>query len=283
MTMKEGKHKAGVYVPQMGIDYPTDDPTVRLVKVKVQDSSKGRFQFDETYPYLDESFGYKFNRVLNAFVLSVLDAAFHRVCLGLKIEGRENLRKYKEQLKGGAITVGNHVWREDAVMIFHAVRKYYRMHMPVFAKHLNNPGFYWMLRYMGGVPVPESLAGMRGFNAAFDKFNADGDWIHVFPEAVRWDYYTWLKPFHKGTFTMAYKYNVPVVPCVITFRERKGLFLLTGKKNMPLFTVKVLEPVFIDKSLPRRDAVKDLILRVRAEMKEAMGIIENPWPDIYED
>ena len=281
--MKEFKHKEGVYVPDIGIDYPKDDPSTRLVEVKVQDSSQGRWQFDETYPYIDNSFGYRFNRRLNAFLLSTLIAAYHRICLGLRIEGRENLRKYRKELKGGAVTVCNHVWREDAVMVFHAVRKYYHMHMPVYAKHLNNPGFYWMLRYMGGVPVPESLAGMRGFNAAFDSFHEKGDWIHVFPEAVRWDCYTYLRPFHKGTFTMAWKYGCPVVPCVVTFRERKGIFRLTGKKRIPLFTIRILEPVFADKTLNRRDSVKDLALRVHKEMEEAIGVINNPWPAIYED
>lgn len=281
--MREFKHKEGVYVPDIGIDYPTEDASTRLVEVKVQDSSQGRWQFDETYPYIDNSFGYRLNRRLNAFLLSTIIALYHRICLGLRIRGRGYLRKYKKELKGGAITVCNHVWREDAVMVFHAVRKYYHMHMPVYAKHLNNPGFYWMLRYMGGVPVPESLAGMRGFNSAFDSFHEKGDWIHVFPEAVRWDCYSYIRPFHKGTFTMAYKYDCPVVPCVVTFRERKGIFRLTGKKRIPLFTINILEPVFVNKNLPRRAAVEDLCRRVHAEMEEAAGIINNPWPAIYED
>lgn len=281
--MKDFKHKEGVYVPNIGIDYPTDDASKRLVEVKVEDSSKGRWQFDETYPYIDNSFSYKFNRLLNAAFQSIIVALYHRICLGLRIRGRDILRKYKKELKGGALTVCNHVWREDAVMVYHAVRRYYTMHMPVYAKHLNNPGFYWMLRFMGGVPVPESLAGMRGFNAAFDSFHEKGEWIHVFPEAVRWDCYSFIRPFHKGTFTMAYKYGCPVVPCVITYRERKGIFRLTGKKQLPLFTIRILEPVFPNKELNRKDAILDMVTRAHAEMVEAAGIVNNPWPAIHED
>lgn len=271
----KGKYEVGkgVYIPDMGIDYP-DDPFERLVKVKVEDSSKGRFRFDDSYPYLDNSFSYKFNRVINAFVLSCLDALYHRVCLGLKIEGRENLRG----IKGCAVSVSNHVWREDASMICHAVRRYYRMHLPIYAKHFNNPSFYWMIRYMGGVPVPEGMAGMRGFNAAFDEFHRKGEWIHVFPEEVRWDYHKFIRPFRKGAFTMAYKYNVPIVPCVITYRERKGIFRLTGKKSMPLFTVKVLEPIWPDKTKNRREGVDELLRKAHAAMEKGAGIIVNPWP-----
>lgn len=278
----EYKVKEGVYIPDMGIDYP-DDPFQRLVKVKVQDSTQGRFRFDETYPYIDHSFKYRFNRRLNAFVLSCIDALYHRVCLGLKIEGRENLRKYKKELSRGAVSVSNHVWREDASMICHAVQKYYTMHIPMYAKHFNNKFFYWMIRYMGGVPVPESMAGMRGFNDAFDEFHSKGEWIHVFPEEVRWDYHKFIRPFRKGAFSMAYKYDVPIVPCVITYRERKGIFRLTGKKNVPLFTVKVLEPIFPDKSKNRKEEVDELIRKSHAAMEAAAGIELNPWPALPEE
>ena len=55
------KVKDGVYIPDIGIDYPTDNPYKRLLNVEVEDSSKGRFQFDETYPYLDDSWRFKLN------------------------------------------------------------------------------------------------------------------------------------------------------------------------------------------------------------------------------
>ena len=82
---------------------------------------------------------------------------------------------------------------------------------------------------------------------------------------------------------MAYKYGCPVVPCVITYRERKGIFRLTGKKQLPLFTIRILEPVFPNKELNRKDAILDMVTRAHEEMKKAAGIIDNPWPSIYED
>ena len=44
------KVKEGVCIPDVGMDYPTDDPYRRLLKVEVEDSSKGKYQFDETFP-----------------------------------------------------------------------------------------------------------------------------------------------------------------------------------------------------------------------------------------
>ena len=114
------------------IKYP-DYPFTRMVNVKVKDSSTGRFQFDDTYPYLDDSFSYKFNRCVNAFVLRWLDNIYHRVCLGLRIEGRDILKKYKKELADGGVSICNHVFREDAVMVCRALGKYRTMHIPVFA------------------------------------------------------------------------------------------------------------------------------------------------------
>lgn len=258
--------------------YP-DNPYTRLVKVKVEDSSQGRFQFDDTYPYLDDSFNYKFNRAVNAFVLRWLDNIYHRVCLGLRIEGRDILKKYKKELSKGGVSICNHVFREDTVMVCRALNRYRSFHLPMYAKHLNKSKiYYWMLRYLGGIPIAETSGGMREFNNALDTYNSRGEWIHVFPEEVRWDYYQYIRPFRKGAFTMAYKYNCPLVPIVVTFRDRKGFFRLTGPKDVPLFTIKILEPVFPDRTQTRKSDVERMLQEAHSRMVEGAGIKDNPWP-----
>ena len=260
------------------IKYP-DYPFTRMMKVKVEDSSKGRYQFDENYPYLDDSFNYKFNRAINAFVLRWIDNIYHRVCLGLRIEGREILKKYKKELSKGGVSICNHVFREDTVMVCRALNKYRSFHLPIFAKHLNASRlFYWMIRYLGGIPIAENMAGMRKFNEALDTYHERGEWIHVFPEEVRWDFYPYIRPFRKGAFTMAYKYNCPLLPMVIIFRERKGFFRLTGSKDTPLFTIKILEPVFPDRTKTRESEVNRMMAESHERMVKAAGIENNPWP-----
>lgn len=260
------------------IKYP-DNPFERMVKVKVKDSSKGKYQFDENYPYLDDSFGYKVNRALNAFVLRWIDNLYHRVCFGLRIEGRDILKKYRKELSHGGVSICNHVFREDAVFVSRALNKYRSMHIPVFAKHLNNSHlFYWFIRYLGGVPIAETMSGMKKFNEAFDTFHERGEWIHVFPEEVRWNYYPYIRPFRKGPFTMAYRYDCPLVPLVITFRERKGLYRLTGPKSLPLCTIKILEPIFPDRTKARESEVNRMLELSHRRMVEGAGIENNPWP-----
>lgn len=263
---------------QSKINYP-DNPYERIVKVKVENSSEGKYQFDENYPYLDDSFKYKFNRALNAFVLRWIDNIYHRVCLGLRIEGRDVLKKYKKELAGGGISICNHVFREDAVMVCRALNKYRSFHIPMYAKHLNKSAVYhWMLCYLGGVPIAENMAGLREFNRAIETFHARKEWIHVFPEEVRWDFYPYIRPFRKGAFTWAHDFDCPLVPLVVTFRERKGFFRLTGSKATPLFTIRILEPVFPDKNVSKKLDVDRMIEEAHARMVQGAGITDNPWP-----
>ena len=77
---------------------------------------------------------------------------------------------------------------------------------------------------------------------------------------------------------MAYKYQMPILPCAITYRERTGIYKLFGKANEPLVTVEIGEPVFPDKGQPRKQDVERMLQESHASMRKMMGIIENPWP-----
>lgn len=77
---------------------------------------------------------------------------------------------------------------------------------------------------------------------------------------------------------MSYKYNKPLLPCVITFRERKGIFRLFGSKNLPLLTVTIGEPILPDTTKPRKIEVERLREVAHNQMIKMAGITHNPWP-----
>ena len=135
---------------------------------------------------------------------------------------------------------------------------------------------------MGGIPIPEdNYEALKKFNAAFDTFHERGWWFHIFPEAARWDCYKPLRPFSKGAFSMAYKYNMPLIPCAINFRPRTGIYRLFASKDTPLITVEIGEPVFPDTTKPRRDEVQRLLHEARERMLRLMGITRNTWEEEY--
>lgn len=274
--------KEGEYIPQPAMDYPQDNPFARTLFPKYTK----QLAIDDKYPYLNDSVGYKFNLYLGYYVfLHLLLRIKLRVQMGLRIRGREVLKKHKEGLKNGAITIANHVYRLDCPCVLIAVNRTHNTRIPMFAPNFRTKDGYFM-GIAGGIPIPETEAGMsamKKFNEAFDEFHRRGWWFHIFPEACRWDMYKPLRPFQKGAFTMSYKYNKPLLPCVITYRERKGIFRLFGPKELPLLTVTIGEPIYPDTTQARKTEVERLRNVAHAQMQQMAGITHNPWPAAWEN
>ena len=274
--------REGEYIPQPAMDYPQDNPFTRTLFPKYTK----QLAIDDKYPYLNDSVGYKFNLYLGYYVfLHLLLRIKLRVQMGLRIRGREVLKKHKEGLKNGAITIANHVYRLDCPCVLIAVNRTHNTRIPMFAPNFRTKDGYFM-GIAGGIPIPEAEAGMsamKKFNEAFDEFHRRGWWFHIFPEACRWDMYKPLRPFQKGAFTMSYKYNKPLLPCVITYRERKGIFRLFGPKELPLLTVTIGEPIYPDTTQARKTEVERLRNVAHAQMQQMAGITHNPWPAAWEN
>ena len=274
--------REGEYIPQPAMDYPQDNPFARTLFPKYTK----QLAIDDKYPYLNDSVGYKFNLYLGYYVfLHLLLRIKLRVQMGLRIRGREVLKKHKDGLKNGAITIANHVYRLDCPCVLIAVNRTHNTRIPMFAPNFRTKDGYFM-GIAGGIPIPEAEAGMsamKKFNEAFDEFHRRGWWFHIFPEACRWDMYKPLRPFQKGAFTMSYKYNKPLLPCVITYRERKGIFRLFGPKELPLLTVTIGEPIYPDTTQARKTEVERLRNVAHAQMQQMAGITHNPWPAAWEN
>ena len=274
--------REGEYIPQPAMDYPQDNPFARTLFPKYTK----QLAIDDKYPYLNDSVGYKFNLYLGYYVfLHLLLRIKLRVQMGLRIRGREVLKKHKEGLKNGAITIANHVYRLDCPCVLIAVNRTHNTRIPMFAPNFRTKDGYFM-GIAGGIPIPEAEAGMsamKKFNEAFDEFHRRGWWFHIFPEACRWDMYKPLRPFQKGAFTMSYKYDKPLLPCVITYRERKGIFRLLGPKELPLLTVTIGEPIYPDTTQARKTEVERLRNVAHAQMQQMAGITHNPGPAAWEN
>ena len=274
---QEMKVEQGVYIPNPALDYPQDDPFARTLFPK----QIKQIDFDEHYPYLNDQLGYRL-WVMWAyyFVIHGVLRLKLRIQMGLRFQGREVLKKYKKELSNGAITIANHVYRLDCPCVLLAVNATHKTRIPMFAPNFRTKDGFFM-RIAGGVPIPDSttnMSALKKFNEAFDTFAARGWWMHIFPEACRWDMYKPLRPFQKGAFTMSYKYNKPLLPCVITFRERKGIFRLFGSVSLPLLTVTIGEPIFPDTTAPRKNEVERLRNTAHEQMCRMAGITHNPWP-----
>ncbi|MDR3333954.1 MAG: 1-acyl-sn-glycerol-3-phosphate acyltransferase [Treponema sp.] len=260
------------YVPQLGIEYPErpDDHVKHSSAVK-----KADLVLDKHYPFLDKSFGFRVKSALLYLGVFTLVFFLAPIRFGLRIKGRDILKKHKALLRNGALTVSNHVLRWDLLHVLQAIR-FRRIYLPVWKENLTGPDSA-VIRLVGGIPVPTDIHMIKYFNAAFDELHARRKWFHVFPESSNWHYYQPIRPFKKGMFTMAYKYQLPVIPMAFSYRKATGLFRLF-KKNYPLITLRIGEPIMPDLTLSRKEAVSRLRAECHRCIVELAGITDNIWP-----
>ena len=266
------------YIPDLDIVYP-DKPDDRMASFKILYD----VTVDENYPFLEKSLRYKIGRLLSYLLIFVPARIVSFFRYRLKIEGRKNLRKHRKLLKDGAMTVCNHVQRWDFMFVQMAVR-YRTAYFPVWKEQLKGPDKNW-IRWAGGIPIPDDIQTMKYFNRAFDEIRAKKKWIHVYPETSRFDYFPWIRPFKKGVFSMAYKYNLPVLPMVICWRKPSPItvdnifrFFKGIKKKIPQITIRIGEPLLFDTELGRKEAVQKMRKDCHEVMVLLAGIKDNPYP-----
>lgn len=269
---KDLKVKDGVFVPDMENKFSEEHPYVHMfpiIKVK-------HIDFDENYPYYDDSLWFKFHHFICMTTVHTLLNIGMRFRWGLRVKGQEILKKYKKELANGALTIANHCYRLDAVSVLIATRAW-NTRIPVFGENMETKE-HWTIWSVGGVPIPATMAATKKFNEAFDRIHENKWWIHVFPEECRWDFYKPIRPFRKGAFTMAYRYDLPIIPCCITFRERKGIHKLFGQKGDPCITITLGEPIIPNKENNRKDEIDRLRQESQQTLIHMAGIENNTWP-----
>ena len=236
------KVREDVYVPEPIEEFSGDNPFTRMAPIR---GKKKDIKFDGTYDYLDKSLKFKFLHTLVYLIVWIVGFPLNRIRFGLKIEGREKIRRNRKLFAGGVMTVCNHVHRWDMVCVLQAMR-FRQAWIPMYAQPFN---------------------GSDGFKMKF----------HIFPESCSWKFYAPLRPFKTGAFNMAYRYSLPVVPMILSFRPRTGWRKLFGKGE-PLLTIHVGDPIVPDLSVPRRDEAARMRDLAHKTMLDMAGIVSNPWP-----
>ena len=266
------KVKDGVYVPEPTAEFPGDNPFVRMTPILGKTKN---IKFDDTYPYLDKSLKFKILHSFLYFSTWILAFPVNRIRYDLKIEGREKIRKNRKLFANGMMTVCNHVHRWDMICVLQAMR-YRKAWIPMYAEAFNGKDEFKM-KHIGGIAIPNEISGLRKFDQAMDELHDQKQWIHIVPESCSWYHYAPLRPFKTGAFNMAYKYALPIIPMVITYRPRTGWRKLFSK-DAPLLTIHVGDPILPDLTAPRKEEAARLRNVAHQAMLDMAGIVSNPWP-----
>ncbi len=188
-----------------------------------------------------------------------------------EIKGLENINA----LQSGAIITCNHFNAFDSFamqLTYEASsqkkRKFYRIIRE--GNYTGFPGFYgFLMRNCDTLPLSSNSRTMRKFVRATDTILQNGDFILVYPEQSMWWNYRKPKPLKEGSFSMAVKNKVPVLPCFITMNDSKimggdGFFVQE-------YTVHISPAIYPDPSKTYRENAQYV-------MEENYRV----WKEIYE-
>ncbi len=268
----------------MGFDpktdkYPYPEDTDRhYILLKKNDGTV----FDEEYPYVDHSLGFRFKRFLVRVCLYILVFPVAKIRLGLRIKGRKNLRRNKELLKGGALSCSNHVHFWDYIAVMCALRPR-RPNVLVWAENVRGENKN-LIRLVGGIPLPENSVKATLACIKATKDHLDGGWLHVYAEGSMWEYYRPIRPFKSGIGYLSCRTGKPIVPMAFSYRRpgwiRRKLF-----RQIALFDLAIGEPLLPDETLGFKERELDLVKRCHEEVSRLAGITpeEDLYPPIYDN
>lgn len=240
--------------------------------------------FDTDYPYIDRSRAFRFKQELIRILLNILVFPLCRIRLGLKIEGRENLKKHRDVLNNGTLSVANHVHMWDYLSIMRAIRPY-RSNLLSWAPNINGENGT-LIRMVGGIPIPDSnIAATKTYlKAVRNLLQNDHGWLHIYPEGSMWEYYAPVRPFKRGAAHIAVDTNKPILPLGFSYRKpgwiRKHIF-----RQIACFTLRIGEPLFPNPALNPKERERDLTIRCHDAVCRLAGIEpeDNLYPPLFND
>ena len=251
------------YCPQLGYVYPRAQDAHML-----QVAPDCPVDLSGDYPFLDRSKSFRCKQFWMRVLFHGFAKPLCRIRYALKVEG-----KLPKALRHKPfVTVCNHVAYWDFIILSCGF-PFRNCAYPIWRTNMQNKSNF-LYRAVGAIPVPnvqkDGRHAVRRFHDALDTVLNEGRWLHVYPEASMWYYYTPICPFKKTAFALAVEHQVPVVPLTISFRPPKGLYRLFKKD--PCCTLHIGAPEYPDPTLGRTDAAEDLSERCRLDMMHMAGI-----------
>ena len=204
---------------------------------------------DENYPYIpDASLAKYYKKVERKYIFPYL-WLLHNFIIKTKVVGRKNLKGINK-----AIVTCNHVNKTDSLV----VRKAMKGHTlyTIGAPFNNQNGLVGDFLKAGKMlPLADDYKGMKKFNSALEYYINQNSYILFFPETAEWWCYEKPRPLANGAFHYALRFDVPVIPCFITFKYRK---FAKDKFGLPKrkFIIHIMPPIYADKTLDKNQNIE---------------------------
>ena len=187
---------------------------------------------------------------------------YNKLAFGLKINGRKNLKKLK---KKGAVSISNHVHPMDCTM--NAIAMFPRqVHYTSLKSNFNLRFAGGILHFVGVIPVADKVSEMPVFLQEVKRLVKKKRLLHVYAEGRLCNYYAGIREFNRGAFMIAREAQVPILPIVLSWRKRRGIYKLF-LPTKPCATITIGEPIYPDYMLFSKEQETDLMERTVKAME----------------
>lgn len=238
--------------------------------------------FDSRYPYVETRPWFRLKCFFVRILLWLIVFPVMRLRLGLRVEGRKQLKAHKALIRQGMVSCCNHVHMWDYIAIMYALRPV-RPYVLIWAKNINGENGT-MMRHTGGIPIPEGdPAATFTYLKAVKKLLQEGNWLHIYPEGSMWEYYAPIRPFKAGPAYIACHNDKPLLPLAFRYRKpnwiRKHLFRQTA-----CLTLQIGSPLLRDAALDKKEQIADLTIRSHQAVCRLAGIdpAANQYPPLFD-
>ena len=181
-----------------------------------------------------------------------------KICYGERIVNRQALKPY---LNSGCFLYGNHTRGAGDAFCPTETAFPRKPYIVTSSDAVALPLIRGLVKALGGLPVPDSLHGLRQFRKTVDGLAEKGNCIVIYPEAHIWPLYTDIRPFPDTSFCYPAETGKPVFAFTVTYKKRAFLPLVRS-------TVYVDGPFFADEGLSLRQKQKQLRDMVYNAMKQ---------------
>lgn len=205
------------------------------------------FPVTEDFPYIQRGWMRFKSWLSRIFIITPFTFRLNKFQRKTKVLGRKNIKGIKS-----AIVTANHIDIFDCLTVRYGLK--HKLKYSV-AEINNRKGFLGdMMRADGIMPLSEDRKVMRAFSNGVEHHLLHNGYVVFYPEQSMWFMFKKPRPFKKGAFHYAVKFDVPVIPTFITMRG-SGKFDEEGLEYQ-YFTLHIMPPIFPKEGLSTAENVQ---------------------------
>lgn len=216
------------------------------------ESPDQNYSVTEDYPWVPQGLR---GRLLSGLIYSaafVISTVYCRLFLHARFRNARVLRK---GAKNGAFIYANHTQPVGDVFNPALAAFPHRIYTVVSPANLALPVIGKILPFLGAIPIPDTVSGMKKFNETIALRLEQKRCITIFPEAHVWEYCTFIRPFPDASFKFPVKYGKPVFCLTATYQRQRFC-------RRPTLTIFTDGPFYPDSTLSPKEQAADLRGRV---------------------